>query len=256
MPSLARLSVTPLKGTLVQHPRQARLTDHGIPGNRLFYLVDDAGVLFTGREYPRLVQIVARYDAATEVLTLSMPGGTEVAGAADQLGDRQTTDVWGRPLEAAAVLGPFSEALSDFCSRDVHVLRCLQDGDAVDDDPLTVVSFESVRDLGTRGGHEGALDARRFRMNLELEGCEPYDEETWAGRRVQVGEATIQIGEQVPRCAFTTTHPETGDKDWKTLHHIAKLRPRIPGGGLPFGVYATVVEPGTVRVGDRVTPVG
>ena len=92
-------------------------------------------------------------------------------------------------------------------------------------------------------------------MSLELDGCEPYEEESWAGRQLQVGEATIEVGDQVPRCVFTTKDPDTGDKDWDTLTQIAKYRPRIAGGGgLPFGVYARVVGPGVICVGDPVAP--
>ena len=59
----------------------------------------------------------------------------------------------------------------------------------------------------------------------------------------------------MPRCAFTTKDPDTGEKDWNTLTQIAKYRRRIGGrGGLPFGMYARVVTPGVVRVGDQVTP--
>jgi uncharacterized protein len=149
--------------------------------------------------------------------------------------------------------GPFADAISAFCSKHVRLMRCDRDGDGVDVDPITVVSSASVRDLAERGGHDGDLDTRRFRMNLELEGCEPYEEESWSGNAVRVGDVVIEIGGQVPRCVFTTKDPDTGDKDWDTLTQIAKYRPRIAGGGgLPFGVYARVRQPGMVRVGDAV----
>ena len=254
MPTLARLSVTPVKGTLVHHPDELRLTGAGIPGNRLFYLIDDRGELFSGPDHGPLVRVRASYDAALELLTLHMPDADDVTGAADDLGDAVVTNFYGRPVAAHVVQGPFAEALSAFCARPLRLLRCDRDGEGADVEPLTLVSFESVRDLGRRGGHDGELDGRRFRLNLELEGCDPYEEDTWEGRRVRVGEAAIEVTGQVPRCVFTTKHPETGEKDWDTLTQIAKYRPRIAGdGGLPFGMYARVVEPGTVRIGDQVT---
>ncbi len=254
MPTLARLSVTPLKGTLVHHPDEVRLTDAGIPGNRLFYLVDERGGLFSGPDHGPLVRVRASYDATLERLALHMPDGLDLAGAADDLGDAVVTDFYGRPVAAHVVQGPFADALSAFCARPLRLLRCDRDGEGADVEPLTLVSAESVRDLGRRGGHEGELDGRRFRLNLELEGCDPYEEDTWDGRRVRVGEATIEVAGPVPRCVFTTKHPETGEKDWDTLTQIAKYRPRIAGaGGLPFGMYARVVGPGTVRVGDTAT---
>ena len=255
MPTLARLSVTPMKGTVVHHPESARLTDDGIPGNRLFYIVDEWGELLSGTDFGPLVSIRAEHDATEERLTLRFPDGPEVVGAADAIGASEITDFYGRPVAAQVVKGPFAEALSSFCSKPVRLLRCDHDGDGNDVEPITLVSFDSVRDLAERGGFDGELDARRFRLNLELEGCAPYEEDTWAGRRVSVGEATIEVGGQVPRCAFTTKDPDTGEKDWNTLTHIARYRRRIGGrGGLPFGMYARVVTPGVVHVGDPVTP--
>ena len=92
-------------------------------------------------------------------------------------------------------------------------------------------------------------------MNIELAGCEPYDEDGWDGRTVTIGDAVVRINGQVPRCAVTTMSPDTGHKDWDTLTQIAKYRPRIAaGGGLPFGVYARVETPGRAAVGDDVVP--
>ena len=69
----------------------------------------------------------------------------------------------------------------------MSLLRCDREGDALDVFPLTVVSLASVRDLAVRGRYEGELDPRRFRINLELEGCEPYDEDASGRPRVAFG---------------------------------------------------------------------
>jgi uncharacterized protein YcbX len=122
-------------------------------------------------------------------------------------------------------------------------------------EPLTIVSQASVRELARRGGREGDSDSRRFRINLEIEGCEPYEEDTWRGRRLRVGEAGLIVLDPIPRCIVTTQDPNTGTKDFETLKVIASYRGRIDGrGGLPFGMYARVQEPGRARVGDRVEP--
>jgi uncharacterized protein len=253
MATLKRISVTPLKGTVVHHPKGVTLSESGIPTDRLFYLVDEWGELFSGSRYGPLVRLHAELDSATERLTIRFPDGIEVTAPVDTLGAQETTNFYGRSVRAHEVDGPFADAISAFCSKHVRLMRCDRDGDGVDVDPITVVSSASVRDLAERGGHDGDLDTRRFRMNLELEGCEPYEEESWSGNAVRVGDAVIEIGGQVPRCVFTTKDPDTGDKDWDTLTQIAKYRPRIAGGGgLPFGVYARVRQPGMVRVGDAV----
>lgn len=253
MRTLSRINVTPVKGTGLHHPDQAELTPAGIPGNRRFYLVDEAGGLFSGSDFGPLVRIRAEHDLAAGRLRLTFPDGTEVEGDDADLGAAAVTDYYGRPVAAHEVLGPFAEACSAYVGRPVRLMRCDRDGDGADVEPLTVVSEASVRDLAERGRRTEPLDARRFRVNLELAGCEPYDEDAWDGRDVAIGGAVVRIAGQIPRCVVTTQGPETGEKDWDTLTQIAKYRPRVESG-LPFGVYARVVGAGAVRVGDPVRP--
>lgn len=253
MRTVSRFSITPVKGMALQHPPVVDLGPAGISGSRRFYLVDASGALFSGGSFGPLVRVRPAYDPAAERLTLSFPDGRVVEGAVAILGAPITTDFYGRPVPAREVAGPFAGAISAFAGRTVTVARCDRDGDGVDVHPLTVISNASVSDLAMRGRYDGRLDARRFRINIELDGCEPYDEDAWYDRRVRVGGALVRIIGPIPRCVVTTQSTETGEKDWNTLAQIAKYRPRIAGdGGLPFGVYARVEQPGRAAVGDRV----
>jgi uncharacterized protein len=253
--TLLHVNVTPVKGMALQHPARVSLEATGIPGDRRFYLVDESGALCNGGRYGMLHQVHPAYDPETDRLSLRFPDGTTVEGDAAAHGPAQVTDFYGRAVAAHAVEGPFSAAISGFVGKPVRLLRSDRPGDAVDVMPLTIVSLASVRDLGERGRHEGGLDARRFRINLELEGCEPYDEDSWDGTTIAIGDALLRVRGQIPRCVVTTLDPDTGRKDWDTLTQIAKFRPRIAGdGGLPFGMYATVERPAEVRVGDPVLP--
>jgi uncharacterized protein YcbX len=58
----------------------------------------------------------------------------------------------------------------------------------------------------------------------------------------------------VPRCRITTLHPDKGMKDFDTLKAIASYRGVDQEDGINFGVYAAVVQPGKIRVGDTVEP--
>jgi uncharacterized protein len=253
--TLARLSVTPVKALRLSHPGEAELTAGGIPTDRRFYLVDEADALFDASDHAALLRVVSDYDPAAERLRLAFPDGSVVDDAADRLLGTITTDFFGRAVEGRFVDGGFADALSGYAGRPLRLARVTHDGDGQDVHPLTLVSSESVRDLGRRGERID-LDPRRFRMTLEIEGCEPYEEDSWDGELVRVGEATIQVRGQVPRCVVTTLGPDSGDKDFGTLTHIARYRPRIGGrGGLPFGMYAEVVQAGRVRIGDPVEPI-
>ena len=100
----------------------------------------------------------------------------------------------------------------------------------------------------------------RGRVHLEAAGIEiegvsaPHEEDTWAGRRVRVGDAVIRVDEPVPRCVVTTLDPSTGVRDFPTLKVIKSYRGTNAEQQLEFGVYAEVVEQGDVSVGDLVEP--
>ena len=255
MRTISRFNVTPVKGMALHHPDEVTLGEAGIPESRRFFLVDAYGEMVSGWAFGALVRVQPDYDPVAEQLSLSFPDGIVVKDETMDLGQAAITNFYGRPVPGHEVLGPFAEAVSAYVGRPLRLMRCDRDGDGVDVHPLTIVSTSSVRDLGSRGKHEVDLDSRRFRINIEFEGTEPYEEDGWDGGLVRVGDAVLRIAGQIPRCVVTTQSPETGEKDWNTLTQIAKYRPRIGGdGGLPFGMYAHVEEVGTARLGDDVVP--
>ena len=191
MRTLARLNVTPVKGLALHHPARTRITEAGLPENRRFYLVDEAGTLFSGSDFGPLVRIVPEYDPAEEHLRLAFPDGTVVEGDVSELGAAETSDFYDRIVPGHRVEGPWAEAFTSYIGKPVRMLRCDADGDGVDVLPLTVVSTASVRDLASKGGYDGELDSRRFRINLELDGCEPYDEDSWDGGTITIGEVAL-----------------------------------------------------------------
>lgn len=257
MPTVARLNVTPVKSTRLRHPDRLELTPDGIAENRLFFFVDPMGALVNAGDVNELQQVVSEWDASSETLTLTFPDGKEVAGSATELGDPIVTDFYGRDVPGRILDGPFAGSVRLFTGRSLRLIRCDRPGDAYDVEPLTAVSVESVSSLAEGAGREEPLDARRFRMNVELEGCTPYEEDGWAGTDVRIGETVVRFGEQVPRCVVTTLDPFTGRKDFPTLTEIFRQRGRMQGAtGLPFGVYARVVRPGSIAVGDTVVPAG
>ena len=250
MPTLARINATPLKGTALQSLERTPLTEAGIPGNRRFHLTDARGRLYSGLAHGPLVQVRATVDDGS--LVCAFPDGATVAGSTEDLEDAVVTEFFGRLVPGHVVGGPFEAAFSAYVGAPVRLVRTDRDGDGPDVFPLTVVSHASVADLARRGDHDGALSPLRFRINLELADCEPFEEDTWAGRRVRLGTAELRIGDQIPRCAVTTQDPATGLHDWNTLKQIARFRPLTPDREVPFGMYVTVEQPGTVALGDRV----
>jgi uncharacterized protein YcbX len=252
--TVSRLSVTPVKGLALHHPEEASLDEHGVATNRRFYLVRDDGRLFSGLHHGPLVRVRAEWDEGADRLSLFLPDGTVVEDAV-RLGEPVKTDFWRRrDVPGRIVEGPWAEALSALASRRLRLVKADVSGAGVDVEPVTLVSEESVAELARQAGRE-TVDGRRFRMLVEVAGCSPHEEDSWAGRRVRLGEVLLEIGGPVPRCATTTRDPSTGLRDFDTLRAIAAYRGRRDGHDIDFGVYARVLEPGRVRVGEPVDPV-
>jgi uncharacterized protein YcbX len=250
--TLGRINVTPIKGTALQHPSYVDLVPIGIAGSRRFYLSDERGRLYSSLSHGPLVRVASEVEDGA--LRCRFPDGRVVVAQTTALGEPEATDFNGRTVLGRPVAGEISEAFSDYVGETVRLFRTERDGDGPDEMPLTMVSAASVQELGRRGGYQGDLDPLRFRINLELDGAEPFEEETWDGRRVRVGAAVVRIHGQIPRCAVTAQDPKTGLRDWNTLKQIASFRPLMPTRQVPFGVYAIVDEPGRAAVGDQVTP--
>jgi len=147
--------------------------------------------------------------------------------------------------------GPWEEPLSALAGRPVRVARTPEPGDLYAH-PATLVSEASVARLSAEAGED--VDGRRFRMLLTLAGCEPHEEDEWEGRPVRVGEAVVRVDGPVDRCAATTRHPDTGERDLDTLRLIKGYRGQAPDGSILFGMLASVERAGRVCVGDTVEP--
>ncbi len=255
--SVARIRVTPVKATAIRTVDQVRLEPFGVLDNRRFYLADGRGELVCGPKHGRLLQIHSCWSPDTEILRVEFPDGASVEAASDRVtGSPVATDFYGRrTVVGHEVDGPFSAAISDWYGQRLRVVRTDRPGEANDVEPLSLMSTASAASLAEGSGSDRPLETRRFRMLFELAGCEPYEEDTWNGRLLRLGEAVIRVGGQIPRCAVTTYDPDTGVRDFGTLHAIKRLRGENAARKLPFGVYGEVVEPGTVGVGDPATPV-
>jgi uncharacterized protein YcbX len=156
------------------------------------------------------------------------------------------------------VLGPWSEALSEYVSSPLWLVESV-DGGAVDrrgEGAASLISRASLARLAEAGG-ESDVDTRRFRMLIEIDGVAAHAEDEWVGRSVRVGDALIEFGGHVGRCLITSRHPETGVVDLPTLDILRDYRGELQTTEpLPFGIYGPVLEPGAIKVGDEVAPAG
>ncbi len=117
------------------------------------------------------------------------------------------------------------------------------------DAPISLINLASVQDLSAKAGV--ALDPVRFRGNLYLEDLAPWAEFEFIGQRLRIGEAELEISRPMERCSATSANPLLGEADCNVPALLGRNE-----GHLMCGVYAQVVQPGRVRPGDEVVPLG
>lgn len=252
---VARLSIAPVRSLGLLHPDAIDLTEAGVAEDRRFFLIDDQDRLVDRIVAGALVRVGAWTDPDAKRLALTFPDGTVIDGPID-LGDPIETKVHSRTAIGHLVVGPWAEALEPFAGRRVRIVRCDRPGgtrvkEGRVRNAISLVSDGSLRRLATEVGHE-VVDARRFRMLIEIGGAAAHEEDGWIGGRVAVGSAELEITKGVDRCAITTQDPETGVRDLDTLGSIIAYRGITPDRKVLFGVLGEVSRAGRIAVGDEV----
>ena len=76
----------------------------------------------------------------------------------------------------------------------------------------------------------------------------PFAENQWGGVKLQIGEAVIEILDDVERCAAINVDPASAIRQPDCL---ATMRQAF--GHSYLGVFGRVIAPGAVQCGDRVS---
>lgn len=254
----------------------------GIPGDRGWALRDETvGEIRGAKKLPALMMCSARYveePTASRVppVAMTLPDGVELTSD-DPAVPARLSELLGRPVtlwprlpasdldhyrrrapdnpdleqELRSVFGRMpDEPLPDLAVFPPEIFEYVAPlGTYFDAYPLHLLTSASV-DALAEGTPGASFDRRRFRANFLLEptdGASGFVEREWCGREFRLGRARIKVDIPTARCVMTTL-PQPGlPKDPSVLRAIVR-------GGQDLGVYATLVEPGEVRVGDGLVP--
>jgi hypothetical protein len=124
-----------------------------------------------------------------------------------------------------------------------------QNGDIVsfaDAFPLLLISQSSLDDLNSR--LEKPVPMNRFRPNIVVKGCSPFDEDNW--KRINIGGLVLRLAKACSRCVTTTVDQETGIQGKEPLATLSQYR-KIDGE-VHFGQNAVPESSGTLCIGDSV----
>ena len=134
--------------------------------------------------------------------------------------------------------------------RDPAALRIHQiDNGAFTDqlDPLISIGGSASLAAFAAATHT-ETDARRFRLNIIVASATAFAENQWGGAKLQMGEAVIEIVDDVERCAEINVYPASATRQPDLLTTMRQVF-----GHSYLGVFGRVTKPGTVQCGDMVS---
>ena len=182
----------------------------------------------------RLAALETRFDEASQTLTILRAGKQVARGDLTTkigrtmleqfLAAYMKDDLRGPPRIVSAP----GHTFSDMAARCLHL-----------------VNLASLAELESAARR--SLDPLRFRPNLVLEGTQAWEEFGWIDRDVAIGDVRVHVFARTTRCAATNVDPATGARDTALPAVLERT-----WGHADFGVYARVVEGGTIAIGDPV----
>ena len=200
---VARLASTPVKSLAVHTPTFIDLTAGGVKGDRLFYLVDEAGEIVNSTAVGDLLRYRAEFDVASAVLAVYGPEGLVASGEVED-GASLETSFYGLRSVAGHVVVGWDEVFTEIASTPVRLVRGTTGG--FDVAGVTLLGSSALEALAASSNAE-QVDPRRFRMNIEISGSDVLSEDSWEGRDLRVGSAVVAVGGPVKRCVTTTRDP-------------------------------------------------
>ena len=272
----------PVKSMGGERIERSLLDHNGIVGDRGWAVRDrEADETRSARQIPRLLQCAASYaeepaaDRRSPRVELSLPDGAAVGSDADNAAELLSAalerDVALTPLHPADDLEHYRRAPGDPNADPIAMLRevfGLREDDPLPDlsglpedlgqfstppgtyfdcYPLHVMSTASLATLSGFGAGDD-VDIRRFRPNILIDtgDAEGLPEVEWAGRRLRIGGAEIEVKTTTVRCSVPSHRQRDLDRSG------AVGRALIEHTKQHLGAYATILTPAQVALGDPV----
>ena len=251
----------PVKACAGLSVENAELTPRGILNDRLYMFVDQDGYFLTQRDIPKMALIEPQVEKTG--LLLKAPSMEPVTISKIENDSPLIVNVWDDYYPAIDQGDEAAQWISSYLginsrlvlmnknfARRVDSKYALSETDQVsfaDGYPFLLISQESLDDLNCR--LENPLPMNRFRPNIVIEGCEPYQEDKM--KRIKVGDVIFDVVKPCIRCVVTTIDQKTLKKSKEPLATLAAYR-KSASGGVQFGQNLIHHSTGIISVDDTV----
>lgn len=209
--------------------------ERGFVGDRQWMVVDADGRFLTQRQQARmcLVEVGSSDEGALELVA---PGMSPIRPRVLP-GERADVVVWSDTIEAECTDPETDRWLSAFLGVACRLVRFADDrtrpvdqayagpADQVgfaDGFPFLLISEASLQDLNAR--LDRPVPMQRFRPNLVVSGCEPFEEDRW--RRIRIGPLTFRVVKPCSRCIIPTIDIDSAERSAEPLRTLMSYRRR------------------------------
>lgn len=267
----------PVKSMVGEELNAAEVTERGLLWDRAYGLVDSSDSKVASaknpRKWPRLFDFRAAFvdiphpGAKMPPVRITLPDGTMVTSERADL-NQVLSRVLNREVTLDAAEGghqdvvessspnPWTPQAEEYWPdmegldyRDTVTDFALPEGtffDCAVVHVLTTATIDRLRELYP----QGRFEVRRFRPNVVVEtadGTKDFVENAWIGHTLAIGdEVRLNITGPCPRCVMTTLPQGDLPKDPGILRTAAQHN------RVNVGVYAAVLQGGTIRRGDPI----
>lgn len=256
--TLSGLYIYPIKSAGGVSLTTGQLDDRGLQHDRRWMLVDNQNSFLTQRKFPGMALISV--ELAPESLVVRGPAMKDLE-VPFRLKNPETlrVRVWDDVVEAHSAGDDASSWFSQFLGFPCKLVSMPEGAirlvnpkygqsqmSFADSFPLLLISEASLNDLNSR--LDTPVPMNRFRPNLVVRGCSPYEEDEWQG--ICIGAIAIQIGKPCSRCTVPTVDQSTGIQGKEPIRTLSTYRSR--DGKVYFGQNVIHLSKGTLTVGDHI----
>lgn len=254
----------PVKSMMGEELNACHVTYRGIFGDRMYGVIDvETGKLANAKhpkKWPTMFRHRAHYVEEVTPHTplppvrITIPDGTNIISD-----DPKVNDVLSKSFQRPVMLsspttsdvqfeGYVPEEMKELDDRGTVFTRTSPTETFFDLAMLHLLTTNTLDELRARKP-ESRFETRRFRPNIVINS--PNDsgfiEESWIGKTITIGqEVKLKIFQPTKRCVMTTL----AQGDLPNDIHVLKTAVRENNGNV--GVYAEVIQPGKIKVGDKV----
>jgi MOSC domain-containing protein len=269
--TVAALRRYPVKSMLGEDVSASDVTRAGLAGDRRLAVVSQRTGKVASAKYPRLWRglLTMSASAAGGAVRITLPDGKAIRST-DADADAALSALLDQPVTLTASPPPgasLDRAVPDAVLRDgvdaqvPATITEMPAGTFFDFAPVHLLTTSTLDRLAELGPRRQA-DPERYRPNIVIRSEEAgFTENAWLHRDLRVGgDLVLRVIARTPRCAVPTLAHGRLARDTDALRVPARHNRVVAMDGRDpepcVGVYAEVLNPGHIRVGDIVRLAG